>query len=83
MIDSVDMISSKFRLMDGVIWYNVDNSASFGFITRIKPAVSEMPSVTSGTPVWNGETPPVMTRPLLGLMMCSIKDFCDGSLAGV
>ena len=57
--------------------------AIFCHINRIRPAVSEIPSVTSGTPGWNGETPPLMTRPLLLLMMCWIKDFCDGSLAGV
>ena len=57
MIDSVDMISSEFRLMDGVIWYNVDNGASFGFITRSKPAVSEMSCVTLSTQKWKGDSP--------------------------
>ena len=55
MTDSVGRISSEFRLMDGVTWYNVDNGASFGFTRRINPAVSEMPRVTVNTQKWNGD----------------------------
>lgn len=57
MTDSVDMISSQLRLMDGVICYNVDNGTSFGFINRIKPAVSEMSCVILSTQKWNGDSP--------------------------
>lgn len=57
MTDSVGRISSEFRLMDGVTWYNVDNDTSLGFTSRINPAVSEMPCVTVSAQKWNGDGP--------------------------
>ena len=56
------VIISMFGLMEGAIWYRTDIGASFCHVSRIRPDISEMPWVTSGTQKWNGESPSFMAR---------------------
>lgn len=48
-MDKIAAVSSMFGLMDGEIWYKIDIGANFCHVSRIKPEVSEIPCVTSGT----------------------------------
>ena len=50
------MDSTGFRLIHGEIWSNTDKDASFCHANKIKPAVHEIPYVTSGTQKWNGDS---------------------------
>ena len=65
MMDSMDIDNTWFRLMDGEIWYNTDRGASFCHVSKIKPAINEMPYVTSGTQKWNGDSPSFMVRAIV------------------
>jgi len=48
-MDVIAIISKRFELTDGEIWYRMDKGAIFCHVNRIIPEDKEMPCVTSGT----------------------------------
>ena len=48
-IDNIDIVRIRFRLIDGEIWYSTDMGASFCHVSKIRPEDRGIPCVTSGT----------------------------------
>lgn len=61
-MDSMDIVSRIFRLIECEIWYRIERGASFCQVRRISPDDRGMPCVTSGTQKWNGDRPSFMVR---------------------
>lgn len=51
----IDNMSVEF--IDGAIWYAIEIGAIFCHVSMIRPDLSEIPWVTSGTHKWNGASP--------------------------
>lgn len=61
-IEIMDMVRSKYKLMLGEILYRIDSGDSFCHVSRIRSDVRGMLCVTSGTQKWNGESQSFMVR---------------------
>ena len=48
-MDRIDRVKIRFRLMDGEIWSSTDMGASFCQVSKIRPEDRGIPCVTSGT----------------------------------
>ena len=48
-MDVIAIISKRFELTGGELWYSKDKGAIFGHVNRIIPEDKEMPCVTSRT----------------------------------
>lgn len=64
-MESRDIVSIRFMLMEGEIWYRMDRGAIFCHVSRTRPVDRGMPCVTSGTQKWNGDNPSLMARAIV------------------
>ena len=56
---------SRFRFVDGAIWYKTDKGATFCQVRRIIPDDIGTPWVTSGTQKWKGDNPNFIARAIV------------------